>query len=219
MTSINNLFHALINNQITESFSGGNFIFLLAIFVVCYFLLKFIFDVSSWFIFRENVGRVICIIISLLVTLTFGRYTDMVNKHFIPVYTNYATTQPAKADQAITDINKDYPYFLKIIPSDDNVSIGDTTNEYFVFSKTTNQIKNIHNKLTSLSWIANDNLIFLKPDKSTVIVKATYDAETNAIEKYEIMKKSVGLKIKNWDANYKNTSQLKLNDFKLTDNN
>lgn len=219
MTSINNLFNALINNQITESFSWGNFIFLLMIFIVCYFILKFIFNVSSWFIFRKNVSRVICLIVSLLVTLTFGRCTDMLNNRFVPVYTDYATTQPSKANQAITDINKDYPYFLKISPSENNVSIGNTTNEYFVFSKTTNQIKNIHNKLTSSGWIVNDDLVFLKPNKSTVVVKATYDTETNVIKKYEIVKNSVGLTIKNWDASYKNSSQINLNDFKLSANN
>lgn len=219
MTSINNLFHALLNNQITESFSGENFVFLLAIFVVCYFLLKFIFDLSSWFIFRENVGRVICVIVGLFVALTVGRETDMVNNHFVPVYTDYETTQPVKANQAIADINKEYPYFLKIIPSDDNLYEGDTANEYFIFSKTTGQIKNIHNKLTSSSWIVNDDLVFLKPDKSTVVVKATYDIKTNAIKKYEIVKNSVGLTIKNWDASFKSSNQINLNDFKLTDNN
>ena len=67
--------------------------------------------------------------------------------------------------------------------------------------------------------MANDDLVFLNPDKSTVVIKATYDTETNAIKKYEIVKNSVGLTIKNWNASYKTSSQIDLNDFKINNNN
>lgn len=221
MTNINNLFQtALEHISTTSSISWENLLILIGIAAVCYGILAFVWtmtnlDCSEFGIMHERLAQCGLIIISVIAALVIGRHYDLVNHNLMPVQENYQITEPSKVKQNITKISKDYPFVLKIT-SNDIFNNEHTQTEYFVFSDSAAKIQKLNNQLNDSD---GDNLVFLTPSKSLIIVKAEFDTNTMMLKNYKVLNQSVGLKSGKWDVNFHNTSQLKLNDFKLTDDN
>lgn len=219
MESINNLFQTALEHIPASSFSWVNLFILVGIAAVCYGILEFIWtitdlDCSDFGVMHEGLARCGLIILSFIVALMIGRQYDLVNHNLLPVQENYHLAEPAKIKQSITEISKNYPYVLKI-SSDDVLNDDTTQTEYFIFSDSAAKVQKLNNQLNNAD---GDDLIFLTPSKSVTVVKAEFNANTMVLKNYKVLNQSVGLKASNWNVNFHNTSQLKPNDFKLSDN-
>ena len=135
----------------------------------------------------------------------------MLSKTDEPIKQTYKVTQPQKVKSSVSKIAKEYPYVL--IVNSPNVDPDATKQtQYFVFSNSSSQVESLNKKFEDDS----SDLAFLKSSKSTVIIQATYNNDTEMLTKYKTVSQ-VGLSIDNWKAQFANTGQLNLSNLKLDD--
>lgn len=82
----------------------------------------------------------------------------------------------------------------------------------YFWRNSSKQIESLDDKFSNES----SDLVFLKSGKSTVIIQATYDSDTEMLTKYKSVQQ-VGLSTSNWRTQFENTNQLNTSNLKYDD--
>ena len=207
MSEINTLFQTLLQHKMIEVFSWSSLMKILlfgfVIFLCLYLLIK-----PIHFFKTSKIRIIVCLIISFITIFIFGHSAEMLSKTGEPIKQTYKVTQPQKVTSSVSKIAKEYPYVL-IVNSPNADSDETEQTQYFVFSDSSSQIESLNEKFEDDSSV----LAFLKSGKSTVIIQATYNNDTEMLTKYKTVSQ-VGLSTNNWDAQFENTGQLNTSNLK-----
>lgn len=195
-----------------EVFSWSSLMKILFIGIVSFIFLYLCINLTNWFKNRK-VQVFVCLIISLIPIFILGRSAGLLSKTGEPIKQKYEVTQPQKVKSSVSEIAKEYPYVL-IVNSSSIDSDETEQTQYFVFSNSSKQIESLDDKFSNES----SDLAFLKSSKSTVIVQATYNSDTEMLKSYKTMSQ-VGLSTNNWNAQFANTGQLNLSNLKYDGDN
>lgn len=207
MSEINQLFNTLLHSKMIEVFSWASLMKILFIGIVSFIFLYLCINLTNWFK-NKKVQVFVCLIISLIPIFLLGRFSGVLSKTGEPIKQKYEVTQPQKVKSSVSEIAKEYPYTLIVnTPSPDPDETEQT--QYFVFSNSSKQIESLDDKFENNS----SDLAFLKSGKSTVIVEATYNSDTEMLTKYKTVSQ-VGLSTNNWTTQFINTGQLNTSNLK-----
>lgn len=207
MSNITTLFQTLLQHKMIEVFSWLSLMKILFIGIVSFTFLYLLINLTNWFKNRK-VQVFVCLIISLIPIFILGRFSGVLSKTGEPVKQTYEVTCPQKVKSSVSEIAKEYPYVL--IANSSSIDSDETEQtQYFVFSNSSKQIESLDDKFSNES----SDLAFLKSSKSTVIVQATYNSDTEMLKSYKTMSQ-VGLSTNNWNAQFANTGQLNLSNLK-----
>lgn len=207
LSAINNLFNSLLHSKLVEVFSWSSLLKILFIGIVSFIFLYLLINLTNWFKNRK-VQVFVCLIISLIPIFILGRFGGVLSKTGEPIKQKYEVTQPQKVKSSVSEIAKEYPYVL-IVNSPNSDPDATEQTQYFVFSNSSKQIESLDNKFENNS----SDLAFLKSGKSTVIVQATYNSNTEMLTRYKTVSQ-VGLSTNNWNAQFANTGQLNTSNLK-----
>lgn len=210
LSEINNLFNLLLHSKLVETFSKGSAIFLLAVFIIlllfcaAYIIIGTISNnyFSKRFLTCWIIGSVL---LSLFATFFVGRSFDCISKTGKPIKYEYTATATKSANKSILQIANEFPYVL--ILNDPNHNSNANT-QYYIFSNSSDEIKNFN---TEFNTDGPYQLIFLKTDSNTVVIKANFSENLGTLENYQVVK-NVGLPSDEWGAKFKNTNQMKIQD-------
>lgn len=147
----------------------------------------------------------ISVLLSLVTTFAFGRTTDTLSQKCEPIKYEYNATAIKSAKQSLLKITNNFPYLLTLNNSD---SFKEANIQYFVFSSSSDEIKKLDNQFESNG---PSQLVFLKTNKNTVVVKVDFSENMGTLSNYKIVK-NVGLPSDEWSAKFKNTNQMKIQD-------
>lgn len=210
MSAINTLFQTLLQHKMIEVFSWSSLLKLLFLGCVI-FLFLYVLTMPIHFFKTIKVRIFICLIISFISIFTIGRCAGILSKIGEPIKQKYEVTCSQKVKSSVSEIAKEYPYVLIVNTSSDDPDETEQT-QYFVFSNSSKQIESLDDKFENDS----STLAFLKSGKSTVIVQATYNSDTEMLTKYKTVQQ-MGLSTYNWNSQFINTSQLNTSNLKFDD--
>lgn len=207
MSNINTLFQTLLQHKMIEVFSWASLMKILFTGIVIFIILYLLINLTNWFKSRK-VQVFVCLIISLIPIFILGRFSGVLSKTGEPIKQTYKVTYPQKVKSSVSEIAKDYPYVL--IVNSPNADPDETEQtQYFVFSNSSKQIESLDEKFEDDS----STLAFLKSSKSTVIIQAQYNSDTEMLKSYKTVSQ-VGLSTNNWTTQFINTSQLNTSNLK-----
>lgn len=208
MSEINQLFNTLLHSKLVETFSNGSAMFLLAIFVIfllfcnAYIIVGTIFSnnyFSKLFLTCWITGSVL---LSLFATFFIGRSFDCISQKCEPIKYEYTATATKSTKKSISKIANKFPYALVL-----NTSNDDANTKYYVFSNSSSKIKKLNSEFNA---DGPNQLIFLKSDDNTVVIKATFN-DDGFLQNYATVN-HIGLSSDEWSAKFKNTNQLQVSD-------
>lgn len=212
MSEINTLFNQLLHSKLVETFSNGSAMFLLAIFVILllfcnvYIIIETISNnyFSKRFLTCWIIGSVL---LSLFATFFIGRSFNCISTTGKPIKYEYTATVTKSAKKSILKIANNFPYMLTLSNSD---SFKEANTQYFVFSSSSSEIKKLDNQFESNG---PSQLVFLKTNPNTVVIKVDFSEKIGILANYTIVK-NVGLPSDEWKTNFKNTNQMQVKDLR-----
>lgn len=207
MSEINTLFNQLLHSKLVETFSNGSAMFLLAIFVILllfcnvYIIIETISNnyFSKRFLTCWIIGSVL---LSLFATFFIGRSFNCISTTGKPIKYEYTATVTKSAKKSILKIANKFPYALVL-----NTSNDDANTNYYIFSNSSSKIKKLN---TEFNADGPNQLIFLKSDDNTVVLKATFN-DDGFLQNYATVN-HIGLSSDEWAAKFKNTNQMQISD-------
>lgn len=207
MSEINTLFNQLLHSKLVETFSNGSAMFLLAIFVILllfcnvYIIIETISNnyFSKRFLTCWIIGSVL---LSLFATFFIGRSFNCISTTGKPIKYEYTATVTKSAKKSILKIANKFPYALVL-----NTSNDDANTNYYIFSNSSSKIKKLN---TEFNADGPNQLIFLKSDDNTVVLKATFN-DDDFLQNYATVN-HIGLSSDEWAAKFKNTNQMQISD-------
>ena len=207
MSEINSLFNQLLHFKLIEVFSNGSMMFLLAVFVIlllfctAYIIIGTISNnkFSKLFLTCWITGR---IVLSLFTTFFIGRSFDCISKTGKPIKYEYNTSVTKSVNKSLSKIANKFPYALVL-----NTSNDDANTRYYIFSNSSSKIKKLNSEFTT---DRPNQLIFLKSDNNTVVIKAIFN-DDGFLQNYDVSN-HIGLSSDEYSAIFTNTNQMKIQD-------
>ena len=197
-----------MHSKLVETFSKGSAIFLLAVFIIlllfctAYIIIGTISNnyFSKRFLTCWIIGSVL---LSLLATFFVGRSFDCISKTGEPIKYEYNISVTKSVNQSFSKIANEFPYALILNTSNDNANT-----RYYIFSNSSSKIKKLNSEINTSD--RPNQLVFLKSNSDTVVIKATFN-DDGFLQNYVTINHT-GLLSDEYSAIFTNTNQMKIQD-------